>query len=70
MTTKDTEDTYEAGVAACLSIAIGIHKTTSDVAHPDAEYWMAECVERIKNLAMRQKDQGIETARTTYNMAS
>lgn len=69
MTTKDTEDTYTAGVAACLAIAIEIHKTASDEAHPDAECWMAECVERIKNLAMPQKDQGIETMRTSDNMA-
>ncbi len=65
MTTKYTEDTYAAGVAACLAIAIEIHKMTSDVAHPDAEYWMDECVKRIKNLATHQKEQSIETARTS-----
>lgn len=69
MTTKDTDDTYAAGVTACLAIAIEIHKIASDEAHPDAEAWMAECVKRIENLAMHQKEQGIETARTSDNMA-
>lgn len=68
MTTKDTDDTYAAGVTACLAIAIEIHKIASDEAHPDAEAWMAECVKRIKNLDMRQKEQGVETMRTTDNI--
>lgn len=45
---QDIEAAYAAGVAACLKIAKAIHAEAADVAHPDAEGWTKECVERIE----------------------
>ena len=36
-----------AGIRRALAIAKSIHAEAADVAHPDAEFWTAECVKRI-----------------------
>jgi len=45
---QDIEAAYAAGVDACILIAQDIHAEAAEVAHPDAAFWMAKCVEAIK----------------------
>lgn len=47
---QDVEAAYAAGVDACLLIAQGIHAEAEKVAHPDAAFWTAKCVGRIKGI--------------------
>lgn len=57
---EDIEAAYAAGVAACLEIVKAIHAEAGKVAHPDAEGWTKECVERICELMIARATPNVE----------